>query len=106
MTLNLKKYLDRSSMPFFLQGVTGKGFQSAQLTLRKAGVKPVEFLVITMTDVFVTSLQDEGSGGDKPIESISLQFAKVEVKYVAQKPDGSPGDTINAGWDFAKNIQV
>lgn len=98
--MSLIKYLDRSSIPLFVACAGGKQFQSATLTLVKAGERPFEFLRITMTNVFVTSLDDSEGGEDRPTESISLAFEKVKIDYHAQDASGRLGASTSATWNF------
>ena len=82
----------------------GDHFTDAKLTVRKAGKKPLEYLVIEMQKVMITSVSTGGSGGeDRLTENITLNFAKVEVKYKEQKPDGSGGPEKVFKWDIASN---
>ena len=61
-----------------------------------------------MSDVLVSSYQTGGSanGGDFSTDQISLNFAKIEVEYKEQKPDGSLGGAIKAGYDVKANKKV
>ena len=45
---------------------------------------------ITLTKAVVTSIK-MSSGGDRPSESISLDFETIEYRYTPQKPDGAVG---------------
>jgi type VI secretion system secreted protein Hcp len=40
------------------------------------------------------------SGGDKPTESISLNFTKIETKITPQKDDGTPGTAYPVTYDL------
>jgi type VI secretion system secreted protein Hcp len=53
----------------------------------------------------VSSYQTGGSegAGDVPFDSVALNFAKVEVEYKPQKPDGSAGAPERFGWDLKAN---
>lgn len=59
------------------------------------------YLVITLEDVLVSSYQIGGQGGGQnfPTESISLNFAKIEFKYVGETP--TPDNKFS--WDQATN---
>ncbi len=102
--ISVTKYVDKSS-PNLINGCcTGKHYPKATMTVRKAGDKPVEYMVIVMTDVLVSSISTGGSGGeDRLTENISLNFAKVEVKYTPQAKDGSAGATVETGFDIEQN---
>jgi len=105
--LSFTKYVDRSSPNLLNTCCTGKHYPKATVTVRKAGDKPVEYLIITMTDVIVTSISTGGSGGeDRLTENISLNFAKVEVKYTPQGKDGSAGASVETGFNIEENIET
>ena len=53
-----------------------------------------------MNDVIITSVSN-GESQDSHIESVSLAFAKVDLEYKPQKPDGS----LDAGMHFKYDIK-
>ena len=59
-------------------------------------------------DVLVSSFQTGGSGngGLIPMDSIALNYAKIEYEYKAQKPDGTLDGAIKAGFDLKKMTAV
>src|ERR1700730_4264405 len=62
--LSLTKYLDSRSAPLMLSCCNGEHFDSAVLTVRKAGEKPLEYLTIKLQEVLITSVTTGASGGD------------------------------------------
>ena len=62
---------------------------------------------IKFTDLLVSSYSTGGGGGgDDPVESIALNFSKIEFEYREQKADGTLDGPIPAGWDLKKNEKV
>jgi type VI secretion system secreted protein Hcp len=52
----------------------------------------------------VSTYQVSGGEGEVvPADSFSLNFSKIQVEYKQQKPDGSLGTSIKAGWDVKQN---
>ena len=95
--------IDRAS-PLLLQGcATGVHLKEATITRRKAGKGQQEFLVIKMNDVIITSVSETDEGGDDRVESVTLAFAKVDVEYRPQKPDGSLDAGIHFKYDIVAN---
>jgi type VI secretion system secreted protein Hcp len=96
------------STPRLAQAVAmGDHFKSAIITVRKAGGKQQDYLTITLSDVFISSYQAGGSGsGTLPMESISLNYAKLVQEYKQQKPDGSLGGSIKLGYDWSKQVKI
>jgi type VI secretion system secreted protein Hcp len=98
---------NKATPKLFLACATGDHFGEATLACRKAGQKQQDYMTIKMSDVLVSSYQTGGSHGDVlPVDQISLNFAKIEMEYKAQKADGSLSSAINAGWDLAKVAKV
>jgi type VI secretion system secreted protein Hcp len=83
----------------------GDHVTDATLYVRKAGKTPLEYIVIEMKKVMITSVSTGGSGGeDKLTENISLNFAHVKYEYQPQKDDGSKdGGAIPYLWDIEAN---
>ena len=103
------KTVDKSSPKLVEALASGEHIPSIELTVRKAGDQPLEYMKVKLSDCIVSSYSVAGgstAGGDKPMESISLNFAKIEFEYTEQKADGSAGATTRMGWDLAKNIRV
>jgi type VI secretion system secreted protein Hcp len=82
----------------------GEPKPKAILTCRKAGKDQQEYLVITLSDVVVSSYRTGGSPGDiLPTDQVSLNFAKIESEYKEQKPDGTLGGPIKGNYDLKAN---
>src|SRR5207253_10360457 len=82
------------------------------------------FIKFTLSDLLVSSYKTSAGpqphlssglptdqapaiGGDGlPIDAVALDFQKVEVEVQVQKPDGSLGFPLKAGWDLKKNSKA
>ena len=85
------KNLDKASPLLFEACCTGDHISEALFTARKAGESKFEFLKIKMSDVIITSVSPGGaSGGDLPMESVSLSFSKIEQEVFSLDPSGKP----------------
>lgn len=75
---------------------TGQHIKSAVLTCRKAAGFQLEFLVLKFSDLVVASYETGAAAESEtaPIDHVALAFAKVEVAYTEQKPDGSAAPPI------------
>jgi type VI secretion system secreted protein Hcp len=100
--LSFTHRLDKASPVLMTRCAIGQHLKEATITHRKAGKGQQEFLVIKMSDVIITAVSNGDSDGDSPVESVSLAFAKVDVEYRPQKPDGS----IDAGVHFKYDIKA
>lgn len=107
--LVLSKDLDKSSPNLMMACSTGKHYPEARLVVRKAGGgNAVEYLVITMKEVMVTSYQtDAVTTSDVLTEVIGLNFAMIDVSYQPQKADGGKdGGAVKYGWNIRQNVKI
>lgn len=105
--LSITKWVDKASPVLQLFCATGEHIKEATLVVRKAGSTPLEYILLKMTELMVTSVSTGGSGGeDRLTENVTLNFAKVEFKYVEQKPDGTAGDKPEFKYDIEANKKL
>jgi type VI secretion system secreted protein Hcp len=99
----IDKVCDAATVTLYQFCVTGKHFKSATITCRKNnGDQKLEYLILELTDVMVTSVQFAGSGDDQFLpEKVQLSFAQYKLTYQTQQDlGGSAGSK-----DFGYNIQ-
>lgn len=105
--LSLTKYVDTSSPPLMLACCNGKHYKSAKLTVRTAGEQPIEYIVMELSDVLISSVSLGGSGGeDRLTENVTLNFAKFKYSYTPQKVDGTADTAVSMKWDVVQNISA
>jgi type VI secretion system secreted protein Hcp len=79
---------------------SGEHLDKAVLTaLKAAGDSAAKYLEITLEDVIISSYQTGGSGDDVPIESMTLNFAKVTEEYFGQDDTGTAVSKGQGIWD-------
>jgi type VI secretion system secreted protein Hcp len=101
--LTFTHHVDKATPKLFNTCATGKHVKEAKLIARKTGEKLPEFLLITMSDVLITHVAPAGNVADgSMLESVSLQFARVDMEYKPQLPDGS----LNAGVHFTYDLKA
>ena len=101
---NFTHRVDKASPVLMKSCATGEHIKDATITVRKAGKGQQEYLVITMTDVLVTSVAMSVSAeGDATMEGVALAFAKVDLVYKPQKPDGSLDVGVHFKYDLKAN---
>ena len=106
--LHFTSAISKASPLLMLACASGNHIKSAVLTARRAGEGQVEFLVVKLSDVLVASYQTSARGGEEggPVDSVSLNFAQIEVEYRETKPDGSLGPPVKFGWDLKRNAPI
>ena len=101
---NFTHHVDKASPVLMKTCATGEHIKDATITVRKAGKGQQEYLVITMTDVLVTSVSTSViAEGDATLEGVTLAFAKVDLEYKPQKPDGSLDVGVHFKYDLKAN---
>lgn len=105
--ISFTKWGDSSSPALVGAAASGEHIKTAVFTARKQGGKAgqQDFMTITLSDVMVSSYHTSGQGGADsiPLDNFSLNFTKIEYKYMEQKADGSLGGNKVAKYDRATN---
>lgn len=99
------KTVDKASPQLMLKCATGYHIKGAILTARKAGRDQQDYLKWTLTDVLVSSYQTGGSQGAIATDQFSLNFSRIDVEYIQQRPDGSlmPCSGCKTAYDLKAN---
>ncbi len=91
--LAVAKYMDAASTELLKACMTGRHIDSAKLYVRKAGGKPLEFLVITLTKLLVKSVTQGMIEADGRLsERVTLHYAEIKEEYTTQTATGGKGD--------------
>jgi type VI secretion system secreted protein Hcp len=103
--ISVTKWVDNASAELMKYCASGDHFATAKLIVRKAGKTPLEYIVIEMTKVMITSVSTGGSGGEEQLtENISLNFAEVKYSYQKQKDDGTGEAAKEFPWNIEANV--
>ena len=103
MTISMP--FNKASAHVALACATGKHFPKAVLTCRKAGDEQYDYLTYTMTDVIVSNYST-GGAGEVPVDSVSLNFAKIESEYFEQDAKGKVTKASTFGYNIKENKKV
>lgn len=98
---------NKATPKLMLACASGEHIKKGTLTCRKAGGEQQEYMLVTISDLLVSSYQTGGSKGDIiPVDQISLNFAKIEIEYKPQDDKGKVGSPVKTGWDLKQNKKV
>lgn len=89
--LHVSKSFDRASTGLLIALRSNEQIKRAVLTARKAGgPTAVEYLVMTLENARIRSVELSGSGGgDDPVrEQVAISFQKITVEYRGQESTG------------------
>lgn len=79
--VTLTKTMDKASSDLFFQATCGKSLGEATIEfIQTAGDQLQVYLIYKLTDALVSSYS-ASSGGERPTESFSLNFTKINMKY-------------------------
>ncbi len=77
--LSFTKWVDKASPTLMLFCANGDHIPDATLYVRKAGKDALEYIIIELKKLIVTSVSTGGSGGeDRLTENVTLNFAHVK----------------------------
>lgn len=103
--MTVAKTFDAASVKLLQACAQGKHFPKATLSVRKTGGGQQEYMTYELENVMVSSYSLSGqggasSGGDRPMESLSLNFTKITYKTAPADKPGAAG-APKTGYDVA-----
>jgi type VI secretion system secreted protein Hcp len=87
----------------FTSCLSGKHFDEAHLIVTKDVGTTVQFMVIDMEDVIISSNGLSGSVGSEPNLTISIKFARYKMTYVLYDEKGKKVEQDKDGFDMPKH---
>jgi type VI secretion system secreted protein Hcp len=104
--LTLTKNIDRASPGLLAAAMTGRHIPQGVLSFTTGGQVSQDYYILTMREIFVTSVrQADSSGGSRVVEQITMMARTYDFLYRAQQSDGSTVEH-RFGWDCARNSQL
>ena len=104
--IQISKLVDKSTADLMYACASGKHIAKAQLIVRKAGEKPLEYLIFTLEEILISSVMTSSSGGvERANEALTLNFAKVKMEYKIQDKSGSGKDGGTFTWNIPANVK-
>lgn len=100
----ISKYMDKSSPVLNQTCCEGKKIGDAKVSVgRNENGAFMPLMVYTLKDTMISSVSSASSGGDKPSETVTLNFTAIQWDYTAQKPDSTKEGTSGGKWDMKTN---
>ena len=100
------KHMDSATPKLFFESCCGKG-KTIKLHLTKTGKGDGTdvYMEFTLYDAFINKLEMAGNrqSTERPIETISISFVKVEVRYTPYDDQGNPMSPMSISFDTATN---
>ena len=101
--LSFTHTIDKASPKLLQACATGAHLKEATITHRKAGKGQQEYLIIKMNDIIITGVSLGDNSGGAGSENVSLAFAKVDLEYRPQNPNGTLEPGIHFKFDIKAN---
>ncbi|HSN71929.1 MAG TPA: type VI secretion system tube protein Hcp [Steroidobacteraceae bacterium] len=103
--ISVTKWVDSASSVLMTFCAKGTHIPKGKLVVRKAGDKPLEYIIYELEQIMVTSVSTGGSGGeDRLTENVTFNFAKVKHVYWPQDEKGGKGPaSVDFVFDIAAN---
>ena len=103
--MSIMKQMDATTPDLLLKCSNGDHLDTATLQLHRATANKQLYMEWAMEDVLITSVQASGSqGGGFPMESVSLNYAKVTWTYHKTDPEtGDDKGVVAKWWDLKLN---
>ena len=103
--ITVTKLLDKASGPLLQHVCTEKKGQDCKIAFVTTGDPGEKYLEYTLTNTLVSGLS-LSSGGDRPVESISLNFTKLEIEVKPLDPDNTAEGPFKFAYDIAQAKKV
>ena len=101
--LSVSKCVDIASCPLIAACNEGKLLKEVTLTVgRVDNGKLLPIVVYKLENVLISSISHSGGGG-RPMESLSLNYTKIEWSYTEQDPEVKKKGNNGAVWDLTKD---
>lgn len=100
--ITFTKEMDIASSKLFTSSLTENAGKVVKIDLCKTGDSGGQTLYTqyTLTNALISSYQ-VSSGGDRPTESVSLNFTKLEFKYIPFDDKNKAGTAVTVSYDLA-----
>lgn len=96
---------DRTSPLFFQEACVGEP-KAITIDFVKTDKGALQtYFSVVLTNVLISGWS-ASSGGDNPTESVSLNFTKIELKYIPSGGDAADAEPIPAGYDLSLGKSV
>ena len=101
------KYLDAASPVLNQACCEGKEFPQVHVIIgRNDDGRLGELMRYTLRGVLISSLSIGGGGGDKPVETLTLNYNKIEWRFTSQRPEHGKEQSVDGKWDLGQNAAL
>jgi type VI secretion system secreted protein Hcp len=102
--LTVTKYLDAASPVINQSCCEGKAYPQVDIIIgRNDSGAVVELMRYTIKNALISSVSIGGGGGDKPVETLTLNYNQITWNFTSQKPEVGSEGNVNGKWNLSTN---
>jgi type VI secretion system secreted protein Hcp len=102
--MTVTKYLDAASPVLNQSCCQGAPFPQVDIVIgRNDSGTVIEMMRYTMKNVLISSISVGGGGGDKPVETVTLNYNDLAWKFTSQHAEVGKNGVVNGTWNLSKN---
>lgn len=98
--VTISKLMDSASPKLFTESATGAAGKKVQIHLVSTGSPGNTYVEYTLHNALVSSYSVSTSG-DRPSESVSISFTKLEYKFIPYDDKNKAGTPISVSYDLS-----
>lgn len=104
--LHVTKAVDKSSPALMLASLQGQHFPTVTLNVIKGGQNGPYYRVKLIDATVSAVAQSATATGSSAGETVTFEFAKIQIEYRVANPDGSLGAPVKMGFDVKAGVKI
>jgi type VI secretion system secreted protein Hcp len=101
---HLTKYVDQATPLLNQNCCMGQNLGQVTITVGRNDTGAfLPILIYTLQNTVISSVSVGGGGGDKPVETLSLNYSAIQWQYTVQKEAGGQQGQVPGSWNVATN---
>lgn len=98
--VSIVKQFDESTPKLFTEACAGNEGKTVKIDLTTTGSPSVVFCTYTLSNALISSYS-VSSSGDRPTESVSISYTKMELKFTPYDDKNKAGTPTTVSYDLA-----
>lgn len=98
--ITITKSMDSASSKIFTEAATGTKGKKVEFHFVSTGSPGATYIEYELTDALISGYS-LASGGDRPPESMSINFTKIQYKFIPLKENNEAGTPVTVSYDLS-----
>jgi type VI secretion system secreted protein Hcp len=103
--ITVTKVMDKCTPLLFTEACVGKG-KMVKIDMVQTGDQLETYMSYILTDAQISSYAVSAGTEGKPLENVSFNFTKIEMKYIPFDNKGNPLGPVPAGYDVSLGKKI